>query len=106
MTRWIFLISAVLLFAGCAEMHRHEIPGKVAMVATEIGKVEYTGDEFIDILKSVQAGSTAATPFLPYAGILAAISTAALAWTDANRRQEKSKRKWAEGELDKKNGSG
>ncbi len=88
----IIILVVLLVLCGCSELHRH--PTAV--------DVEYTAT---DTLRAVNAASVAATPFVPYAGIVASISTILLAWTKANQLSERKKRKYAEGELNRKNGA-
>lgn len=86
-----------------AEIDR--VQSHVAVVAEAVAKAEYTGDVPTDGLRAVHAGSTAASPFVPYAGVISIITGALLAFVEAKRQSERKARKYAEGELNRKNNS-
>ena len=80
-----------------------EVQGKVASVADAIGKQTYGPDETLNLLKALQAGNVASTPFNPYALPVGIGLSGIIAMLEALRRKEKGGRKYAEQEI--KNGN-
>lgn len=109
----LFVMSIVFLFcmAGCSAYQIRdvgqeltEVQGKVASVAAAVGKETYGPDETLNLLKALQAGNVASTPFNPYALPIGVGLTGLIGLLEALRRKEKGGRKYAEHEL--KNGNG
>jgi len=109
----LFLMSIVFLFCmgGCSGLQIRdvgqeltEVQGKVASVAAAVGKESYGADETLNLLKALQAGNAASTPFNPYALPIGVALTGVITMLEALRRKEKGGRKYAEHEL--KNGNG
>jgi len=107
------LLSIVFLFCmtGCSSYQLRdvgqeltEVQGKVASVAAAVGKETYGPDETLNLLKALQAGNAASTPFNPYALPIGVGLTGLITMLEALRRKEKGGRKYAEHEL--KNGNG
>jgi len=80
-----------------------EVQGKVATVAEAVGKQTYGPDETLNLLKALQAGTVASSPFNPYALPIGAGLTGIIAMLEALRRKEKDGRKYAEHELNNNN---
>lgn len=109
----LFVLSVVFLFCmtGCSEYQIRdvgheltEVQGQVASVATALGNQTYGPDETLNLLKALQAGNTASSPFNPYALPIGVGLTGIITLLEALRRKEKGGRKHAEHEL--KNGNG
>ncbi len=109
----MFVLSIVFLLfmAGCTgsqlrdvEQELTEVQGKVASVASAVGSQTYGPDETLNLLKALQAGNTASSPFNPYALPIGVGLTGIITVLEALRRKEKGGRKYAEQEL--KNGNG
>jgi len=109
----LFVMSIVFLFCmtGCTgsqlrnvEQELSEVQGKVASVASAVGKQTYGPDETLNLLKALQAGNVASAPFNPYALPIGVGLTGLITVLEALRRKEKGGRKYAEHEL--KNGNG
>lgn len=109
----LLVLSIVFLFcmAGCnsyqlrsVERELTEVQGKVASVAAAVGREIYGPDETLNLLKALQAGNIASTPFNPYALPVGIGLTGIITLLEALRRKEKGGRKYAEHEL--KNGNG
>ena len=76
-----------------------EVQGKVASVAAAVGSTQYGPDETLNLLKALQAGNVASTPFNPYALPVGIALTGIIPMLEALRRKEKGSRKYAEHEL-------
>jgi len=109
----VLLLSIVFLFCmtGCTAYQLRdvgqeltEVQGKVASVAAAVGRETYGPDETLNLLKVLQVGNTASTPFNPYALPIGVALTGVITMLEALRRKEKGGRKYAEHEL--KNGNG
>ena len=105
--RVVFLSMIGLLFmTGCTGYQIEslgdelsQVQGKVASVAEAVGKQTYGPDETLNLLKALQAGNVASSPFNPYALPIGAGLTGLIAMLEALRRKEKGSRKYAEHEL-------
>ncbi|KKM88741.1 hypothetical protein LCGC14_1255720 [marine sediment metagenome] len=104
----LFVMSIVFLFcmAGCTESQLRnveqeltEVQGQVASVASAVGSQTYGPDETLNLLKALQAGNTASSPFNPYALPIGVGLTGIITVLEALRRKEKGSRKHAEHEL-------
>ena len=104
----LFVMSIIFLFcmAGCTESQLRqvdaeltEVQGKVASVADAVGNTTYGPDETLNLLKALQAGNTASSPFNPYALPIGVGLTGIITVLEALRRKEKGSRKYAEHEL-------
>lgn len=104
----MFVLSVVFLFCmtGCTESELRnvkaeltEVQGKVASVASAVGDQTYGPDETLNLLKALQAGNTASTPFNPYALPIGVGLTGIITLLEVLRRREKGGRKYAEHEL-------
>ncbi len=100
----------LLFMTGCtgSELRHVEselsvVQGKVAAVAEAVGKETYGPDETLNLLKALQVGNVASSPFNPYAAPIGAGLAGIIAMLEALRRKEKGSRKYAEHEL--RNGS-
>ncbi len=96
--------------AGCSESQLRrvnselsEVQGKVASVAAAVGSQTYGPDETLNLLKALQAGNIASSPFNPLALPIGVGLTGIITMLEALRRKEKGGRKYAEYEL--KNGN-
>ena len=109
----MLVLSVLFLFCmtGCTDSQlRHVeselsvVQGQVASVAAAVGRETYGPDETLNLLKALQAGNTASSPFNPYALPIGIGLTGIITMLEALRRKEKGGRKYAEQEL--KNGNG
>ncbi len=107
----LFVLSFVFMFfmPGCSdyqirnvERELTEVQGKVASVASALGRETYGPDELVNLFKVIQVGNTASAPFNPYALPIGIGLTGIITMLEALRRKEKGSRKYAEYEL--KNG--
>jgi len=99
-------IIGLLFMTGCTGYQieslgneLNEVQGKVASVASAVGKQTYGPDETLNLLKALQAGNVASTPFNPYALPIGVGLTGIITMLEALRRKEKGSRKHAEYEL-------
>ena len=105
------VLSVGLLFSGCLPTYQvqsllHEVDkvqSDVADVAKAIGEVDYADDEMLNLLKALQAGNAASSPFNPYALPIGGALAGLIALLEGLRRKEQGARKYAEHELN--NGS-
>ncbi len=108
------LICACLLFVtGCVEFVQRDlsdnvgrVQSKVDNIAQAISNMEYGSDETINLLRVLQTGNAASSPFNPYALPIGAALTGLIAMLESLRRVEKGKRKYAEHELNNNNKKG
>lgn len=107
---FVLSIAFLLCMTGCTaseirEVRQEltEVQGKVASVATAVGRQTYGPDETLNLLKALQSGNTASAPFNPYALPIGIGLTGIITMLEALRRKEKGGRKHAEQEL--KNGN-
>lgn len=110
--RIVFLSCLGLLFlSGCNESQLRqvntelaEVQGKVESIAAAVGSTQYGPDETLNLLKALQSGNVASSPFNPYALPIGIGLTGLITMLEALRRKEKGGRKHAEQVI--KNGNG
>jgi len=110
----LFVLSMVFLFcmSGCSAYQLRDVgqeltdvQGKVASVAAAVNAESYGADETLNLLKALQAGNVASTPFNPYALPIGVGLTGLITMLEALRRKEKGGRKNAEQKLNNGNGT-
>lgn len=107
---FVVLCGMLIFSAGCQEAEiRHitdeinTVQSQVASVAQAVGEATYDNNETLNLLRALQAGNTASSPWNPYALPIGAGLSGVIALLEALRRNEKGKRKWAEHELNNNN---